>query len=66
MFEPKFRARLARILVMGSLVAWPVTQLTIFSDEPPGILALSWLALILTLADIAATTDVREKAGDDP
>ncbi len=64
MFEPKFRARLARILTVVALIGWPVTQFTIARDEPPFILGLSWLAIILTFLDIAATTDVREKADE--
>jgi hypothetical protein len=44
-----------------SVVAWPVTSLTVFASEPQGILGLSWLALILTCVDIVCTTDVRRE-----
>lgn len=60
MFTPKVRARVARWACLACLIGWPVTQLTIAKSEPPFVLGLSWLALILTLADLAATTDVRE------
>lgn len=60
MFTPQRRAKVARWLAMVSIVAWPVTQATVARDEPPFVLGLSWLAIILTFADLAATTDVRE------
>jgi hypothetical protein len=62
MMKPSTRAKIARIAVFISLIGWPITQFTVASGEPPFVLGLSWLALILTLLDIAATTDVREKA----
>ena len=60
---PTLRAKVARIACVLSIVAWPVTQFTVAKDEPPFVLGLSWLAIILTFADLAATTDVREHAG---
>lgn len=42
-----------------SLLAWPITQLTIARHEYPFTLALSWLAIIVTCVDIIATSDVR-------
>jgi hypothetical protein len=59
-FTPSTRARVARWAALLSLVAWPVSQATIARHEPPFILGLSWLAIILTFTDLAATTDVRE------
>lgn len=61
--SPAQRARTARWAMWFSIPAWPVSQLTLFKAEPPGILGLSWLALIISLSDLAATTDVREHAG---
>jgi hypothetical protein len=58
--SPRVRRRAAGGLLIFCVVAWPTTALTIFSSEPQGILGLSWMALILTAADILATTDVRE------
>lgn len=65
MLTPKTRARVARIACLVSLVGWPLTQLTIARGEPPFTLGLSWLAIILTFADLAATTDVREHTEDE-
>jgi hypothetical protein len=59
---PATRARVARWACLVSVVAWPVTQVTLARSEPPFVLGLSWLALIISLLDVAATTDVRDKS----
>jgi hypothetical protein len=61
---PKLRVRAAWALLVGCIVAWPVTALTVFRDEPQGILGLSFLAIILTCADIVSTQDVRKQQED--
>ena len=43
------------------MIGWPLTALTVFSEEPQGILGLSWLAIILTAVDILLTADVRDQ-----
>lgn len=58
--SPSARAKVARYACLLALIAWPVSQATIARDEPPFTLGLSWLAIVLTFADLAATTDVRE------
>ena len=63
--KPKLRILIAEILFVGSIIAWPLTQLTIFSSEPAGILGLSWFAIILTAYDIIVTTEVREDQDSD-
>jgi hypothetical protein len=52
-------------ILVVSIVGWPVSALTVFHDEPQGILGLSWLALILTAFDILSTQDVRQQHEDD-
>lgn len=47
------------ILVVVSLIGWPVSAMTVAKDEPQFILGLSWLAITLTAADILSTQDVR-------
>lgn len=42
---------LAWALLVGSLVGWPVSALTLARSEPQFILGLSWLAIILTALD---------------
>jgi hypothetical protein len=56
---PKWRRRAAMILVVVSLIGWPVSAMTVAKDEPQFILGLSWLAITLTAADILSTQDVR-------
>ena len=60
LFTPKNRIRLAWVLLVGSLIAWPITALTVFRNEPQGVLGLSWAAIILTAIDILSTQDVRD------
>lgn len=50
--------RTAWISLAVCLVCWPVTSLTIFKDEPQGILGLSWVALIYTAANTLLTAYV--------
>lgn len=57
----KFRIIGAWVLLIGSLILWPVSALTLAKEEPPFVLSLSWLAIILTAVDILSTQDVRDK-----
>lgn len=59
--KPKTRVKVAWSLLGLCVIAWPVTSLTIFQGEPQGVLALSWMALILTALDIIVTADVRDQ-----
>jgi uncharacterized membrane protein YfcA len=63
--RPKIRVRLAWVLLVGSLVGWPVTALTVAKDEPQFILGLSWLAISLTSLDVLFTSDVRKEQDED-
>jgi hypothetical protein len=63
--NPRWRRRIAALILVLTLVGWPVSLFTVARDEPPWVLSLSWLALTLTAADILATTDVRVKAEDE-
>lgn len=64
-FGPRQRAKLARAAVLLCLLLWPVSMFTWARGEAPTVLFLSWAALVISLADVAATTDVREH-DDDP
>lgn len=66
MLSPKVRARVARLACVVALIGWPLTQFTIARGEPPFTLGLSWLAIVLTFMDLAATTDVREHTEENP
>ncbi len=47
------------MLLGASVIGWPLSQFTFAKEEPPTILALSWLALILTALNVLLTADVR-------
>jgi uncharacterized membrane protein YfcA len=51
---------LAWTLLVGSLVGWPLSALTVAADEPPFILGLSWLAITLTAMDLLKTSRVHK------
>lgn len=57
--SPRFRRVLAFTLLFGSLLGWPLSAFWLAKDEPPFVLALSWLAITVTALDLIATTDVR-------
>ena len=61
----KKRIVAAWVLLIGSLIGWPLSMLTFAKDEPPAVLALSWLAIVITAADLLSTQDVRHKQDDD-
>lgn len=58
---PRHRIRLAWILLIGSLIGWPVSALTLAAGEPQFVLGLSWLAIALTALDVLFTADVRDQ-----
>jgi hypothetical protein len=53
----------AWLLLIGSLIGWPIT--TIYTDEPPFILGLSWGAIALTALDIIETVRIQRKDRDE-
>jgi hypothetical protein len=57
--DPRLRRRLALGIVLVSLVAWPITALTVARHEPQFVLGLSWFAITLTAVDVLSTSDVR-------
>lgn len=54
----------AWVLLIGALIGWPVSALTFARGEPPVVLGLSWLAIILTSADLLSTSQVHEDQRD--
>ena len=51
----------AWILLIGSVVGWPLSMLTWARTEPPFILSLSWLAIVIESASLLTSSQVREK-----
>jgi hypothetical protein len=56
--KQKIEVGFAYFLLIGALIGWPLSQLTVAKDEPPFILGLSWLAIILTAIDYLKTARV--------
>lgn len=55
----------AWVFLIGAAIGWPLSQLTVARDEPPFTLGLSWLAIVLTAADLLSTSQVHEEQGKD-
>jgi uncharacterized membrane protein YfcA len=49
---------LAWVMLIGSLIGWPLTALTVARHEPQFILGLSWLAITLTAMDFLKSSRV--------
>ena len=64
--SPAGRVRLAWVLLVASLIGWPLSALTLARGEPQFILGLSWLAITITALDVLLTADVRQEQDDDP
>jgi hypothetical protein len=62
--DPKNRVRMAILLLGLSLVLWPLSAFTWAKDEPPFVLSLSWLAIVLTAVDILSTSDTRKQVDE--
>lgn len=54
-------------MVIISLIGWPISMFTIFKNEPPGILSLSWAALLFSgySAVVAARADKHIKENNN-
>lgn len=53
----------AWILLIGSTIGWPISAVTVAKDEPPFILGLSWLAIIISSAELLTASQVHEDQG---
>lgn len=58
------RTILAWVLLVGSIIGWPLSAVTWARHEPQFVLGLSWLAVILTSLDLLSTSQVYEKQDD--
>lgn len=55
----------AWVLLVGSLIGWPLSALTVAKGEPPFILGLSWLAITLTALDFLKTSRVHRDQSEE-
>lgn len=47
-------------LLIGSLIGWPVSMLTVAKDEPPFVLSLSWMALVIESGSLLTASQIHE------
>lgn len=59
------RTIVAWVLLIGSTIGWPVSAVTVARDEPAFILGLSWLAIIVSSAELLTASQVHEEQGKD-
>lgn len=67
--EPKHRVRAATILLWLCVIGWIATHTVMLITTPAGasswvfhvLLAISWIAIIITCIDVIVTTDVRKE-----
>ncbi|WP_200905204.1 hypothetical protein [Micromonospora sp. RV43] len=51
----------AWILLIGSAVMWPVSMRTFAKNEPPLVLSLSFLAIVIEAASLLTASQVHEE-----
>lgn len=60
----RVRVVIAWVFLIGSLVGWPLSMLTVARDEPPFTLSLSWLAISMAAAELLTSSQVHEEQGE--
>ncbi len=60
------RARTAAAwsLLVGSIIGWPLCAFWLAKDEPPVVLGLSFLAIIIESASLLTASQVRQAQAD--
>ena len=56
---------ISRIVLVASLILWPISSFTFAKDEPPSILGLSWFAIIYTAFGVLVTVEIKKKQDED-
>jgi hypothetical protein len=54
----------AWVLLVGSVIGWPVAALWLARDEPQFVLGLSFLAIIIESASLLTSSQVAEDVND--
>lgn len=52
-------------LLIGACIGWPLSQLTVARGEPPFILGLSWLAIVMSCWGNVLTAGVKSDVRDE-
>lgn len=59
------RVVVAWVLLIGSIIAWPVAALTVAKHEPQFVLGLSFLAIVVESASLLTASQVHRDQADD-
>lgn len=59
------RTLCAWLVIDAVLVNWPLSMITYASEEPPLILSLSWLALLIEAFSLLTASQVHEETGTE-
>ena len=62
--NPDTRIRFGWVLLISSLVGWPLSALTVARHEPQFVLSLSWLAIVLTALDYLEIAKTRKEQNE--
>ena len=65
MVNPRVRLIGAWVLLVVSVIGWPLSALTFAKGEPATVLGLSWFAIAMTAVDILITTSVRNEQDEE-
>ena len=61
MRDTRVQKGMAYLFFFGGLISWPVSILTWAAEEPPFVLSLSWLALIISGYTTIVAVQVNDK-----
>ncbi len=59
------RTAAAWALLVGSIIGWPLCAFWLAKDEPPVVLGLSFLAIIIESASLLTASQVRQAQADN-
>lgn len=60
----QLRVVLAWVLLVGSIIGWPLSMLTVARHEPPFVLSLSWLAILIEAMSLLTASQVHRDQND--
>lgn len=60
----RIRVVAAWVLLIGAVLGWPLSMLTVAKGEPPFVLSLSWLAILIEAVTLLTSSQVHEEQGE--
>lgn len=61
----RIRVIVAWILLVGSVLGWPLSIFTFAASEPRVVLSLSWLAILIEACSLLTASQVHEEQGEE-